>query len=181
MIKYNTIKKLQNNEITQKEAMGELNKSRQQIYRLSKKYLQEGETAEAFCRGTGTYNGHTFQECLDNNNFRYTGEMVEKNYINVVDIIERPSYCDTTDIIIPKKINGKSVTTIGYEAFFENQLTGVIIPNSVSTIGYEAFGNNQKTIEYEKLFAVGSRLTGGCLYGEAPGGFAGRVKIRYGS
>lgn len=41
--KYNVIKKVVNKEITQKEAMVELNKSRQQIYRLIKKYNEEGE------------------------------------------------------------------------------------------------------------------------------------------
>lgn len=41
--KYNVIKKVVNKEMTQKEAMIELNKSRQQIYRLIKKYNEEGE------------------------------------------------------------------------------------------------------------------------------------------
>ena len=41
--KFNTIKKVINNEMTRKEAMIELNKSRQQIYRLIKIYNQNGK------------------------------------------------------------------------------------------------------------------------------------------
>lgn len=41
--KFNIIKKVVNKELTQKEAMVELKKSRQQIYRLIKKYNEEGE------------------------------------------------------------------------------------------------------------------------------------------
>lgn len=41
--KFNTIKKLVNKEITIKEAMFELDKSRQQIYRLTKLYNEHGE------------------------------------------------------------------------------------------------------------------------------------------
>ncbi len=49
------------------------------------------------------------------------------------------------DVIIPKKINGKNVISIGYAAFYNNQLTSVTIPNSVTSIGDSAFGNNQLT------------------------------------
>lgn len=41
--KFNVIKKVVNNEMTRKEAMVELHKSRQQIYRLIKVYNEEGE------------------------------------------------------------------------------------------------------------------------------------------
>ena len=40
---FDVIKKVVNNEITRKEAMFELSKSRQQIYRLIKIYNDEGE------------------------------------------------------------------------------------------------------------------------------------------
>ena len=45
-----------------------------------------------------------------------------------------------TAVSIPSKIEGKSVTSIGYEAFYHcDSLTSVTIPNSVTSIGYDAF------------------------------------------
>jgi|GEM_PF-3768560 len=46
---------------------------------------------------------------------------------------------------IPSTIGGVNVTTIGYYAFFNNQLTSLTIPSSVTTIGNSAFSNNQLT------------------------------------
>jgi len=48
-------------------------------------------------------------------------------------------------VIIPSAIGGNLVTTIGYEAFSQNQLTSVTIPNSVTSISGEAFSSNQLT------------------------------------
>jgi predicted metalloprotease len=49
------------------------------------------------------------------------------------------------DIIIPAKINGKSVISIGDSAFKNSELTGVTIPDSVTSISDFAFYNNQLT------------------------------------
>jgi hypothetical protein len=49
------------------------------------------------------------------------------------------------DIIIPSKLYGLPVTKIGNEAFRNDQLTSVVIPNSVTTIGIQAFYDNQLT------------------------------------
>ena len=49
------------------------------------------------------------------------------------------------DVIIPIKVENKSVTSIANSAFSNNQLTSVIIPNSVTFIGGSAFYNNQLT------------------------------------
>ncbi|GHV72711.1 hypothetical protein AGMMS49940_00130 [Spirochaetia bacterium] len=49
------------------------------------------------------------------------------------------------DVVIPGQINGIPVTTIGYGAFQDNQLTSVTIPNSVTSINTNAFWNNQLT------------------------------------
>ena len=51
--------------------------------------------------------------------------------------------CDTSlsgDIVLPSKIEGKPVTSIGGKAFYKcSSLTGVTIPNSVTIIGSPAF------------------------------------------
>jgi len=46
---------------------------------------------------------------------------------------------------IPGEINGKPVTSIGYNAFMDAKLTGVTIPDSVTSIGLRAFNDNQLT------------------------------------
>ena len=47
-----------------------------------------------------------------------------------------------TDVVIPEKINGKTVTTIGKQAFGMKKLTSVVIPEGVETIGQGAFSAN---------------------------------------
>lgn len=49
------------------------------------------------------------------------------------------------EIDIPSSIGGTPVTTIGINAFRENQLTNISIPNSVTVIGSYAFRGNQLT------------------------------------
>lgn len=50
-----------------------------------------------------------------------------------------------SDIIIPDTINDIPVTTIGNQAFFNNNITSVVFGNNVTTIGMEAFERNQIT------------------------------------
>ncbi|MDO6761814.1 leucine-rich repeat protein [Tamlana sp. 2_MG-2023] len=45
-------------------------------------------------------------------------------------------------IIIPETINGETVTAIGYEAFYDKQLTGITIPDTVTFIRDYAFEDN---------------------------------------
>ena len=60
---------------------------------------------------------------------------------------EITDYTNTTEknIIIPDNFDGVAVTSIGEEAFQDNQLTEVIIPNSVKSIGEDAFYDNELT------------------------------------
>ena len=66
----------------------------------------------------------------------YTYEVSSDNKVTITD-------CDRSAngaITIPSEIDGKSVTSIGYEAFYKcTGLTSITIPNSVTSIGYNAF------------------------------------------
>ncbi len=133
-----------------------------------------GETYQAFCDGTGTIWGNTFQFILDVGFFdsEAIAYFEEHNIVNI-------SYaCSTDSVVIPTTINGKRVTRIGdnaftvvvprdewdeYHGYLESvlisegiveigqhafaggQLTSVSIPSGVTTIGDEAFRDNRLT------------------------------------
>ena len=63
---------------------------------------------------------------------------------NEVTITDYNTECGTK-VVIPSKINNMNVTIIGQDAFYNKQITSVVIPNSVTTIGFDAFNNNQLT------------------------------------
>ena len=72
---------------------------------------------------------------------QYTLQLSDVDFSNG----EITDYTNTTEknIIIPDNFNDVAVETIGKYAFYDNQLTEVIIPNSVTSIGKNAFyGNN---------------------------------------
>jgi len=111
-----------------------------------------GETYQAFCNGTGTNRGETFQQTLDNNWF-YSEELAyfeEHNIIsatqstNTYPVTTIGNYAFSNNQLISVSIPN-SVTTIGDEAFSSNQLTSIEIPNSVTIIGNRAFDDNQLT------------------------------------
>ena len=131
--------------------------------------LDEGESWETFCDGTGTYWGDTFQDYLDNNWF----DSYMYPYFESLGMISKT--VDATcgiNVEIPRTINGYTVvkiadgtssnpifknahvrkivipdtiTAIGSYAFHDNQLTKVTMPNSVTTIGQGAFQGNLLT------------------------------------
>ena len=110
--------------------------------------VNTGETYQAFCNGTGTIWGSTFQDGLDENSFTQS-EFTELESDGIIQGIETAiTGYDTScgsDVVIPSSINAASVTTIRENAFSFNQLTSVTIPNSVTTIGSGAFSFNQLT------------------------------------
>ena len=95
------------------------------------------ETADSDHDGLGD-NSDPFPLDPFNSLFSYTD-----NGINVT-----VTGCKNTcsgNLLIPKSIGGKPVTEVGLHAFFNKQLTGVLIPDSVITIGSSAFSSNQLT------------------------------------
>ena len=68
---------------------------------------------------------------------------------NTVEVTGRASGNTDTVIVIPSSVSDSgtiyAVTTIGVQAFLNNALTSVTIPDSVTTIGVQAFYNNNLT------------------------------------
>ena len=52
---------------------------------------------------------------------------------------------NSSDIIIPQVIDGKTVTTIAERAFYANKLTSITFPNTITTIGQSSFRRNELT------------------------------------
>ncbi len=131
--------------------------------------LDEGETWETFCDGTGTYWGDTFEDHVINDWFGGS------DYAYLVSLGMISKIVDATcgiNVEIPRTINGytvtkiadgtysssafkgkfinkvvipNTVTTIGNYAFYTSGLSKVTIPNSVTSIGNGAFQVNQLT------------------------------------
>ena len=121
----------------------------------------DGETPEAFCKGTGTNGGgDTFQSILDNNWFSSDQlSYFENNNIIissgfVTKIIDYDATCGT-DVVIPSTINGYPVTIIGNNggttvddlvgSFEKKNLLSLVLSDSVTTIESNAFKDNQLT------------------------------------
>ncbi|MFV0275079.1 MAG: leucine-rich repeat domain-containing protein, partial [Bacilli bacterium] len=70
----------------------------------------------------------------------------EKDFVFNADSGEITGYRGKSkNVCIPDKIDGVSVTSIGYYAFHKKNLTSVTIPNSVTSIGDSAFRYNDLT------------------------------------
>ena len=66
------------------------------------------------------------------------------NYNNALEVTGCTAVCDKVLDILPYH-NGQPVTRIGYEAFLNNDLIEVTIPETVTSIGTDAFSDNQLT------------------------------------
>ena len=82
------------------------------------------ESSSAVAEQTGTYN-----------DFSYS--------INSTDVTITGYTGTETEIEIPSKINGRSVTSIGDSAFRKSAVTNVLIPDTVDYIGRNAFAGSQ--------------------------------------
>ena len=115
-----------------------------------------GETYQAFCNGTGTIWGETFQSGLDNNwfNSNQIDYFLDNNIItalitntkypvvslgyNSEDIIGSFQGKNLTSVIIPN-----TISVIPSNAFQHNELTSIEIPSSVISIGISSFYYNK--------------------------------------
>ena len=139
----------------------ELNKCTTYITNLNW-YWKEGETAEAYCKGTGTHYDRTFQEWLINFDDEKLTYFETNNIINLMDtylsITDYDASCGR-DVVIPKVINSEIVKNIGYESFRTKNLTSVVMSNEIMEIVERAFYNNRlRKIVFEspsKLKGIG--------------------------
>ena len=87
-------------------------------------------------------------ECTGNSANVTCNMVTDEKYFTYVEVeggIEITDYNEEggKDVVIPSMIEGSNVISIGTRAFYNNQLTSVIIPNSVIKIEGGAFNNNQ--------------------------------------
>lgn len=79
----------------------------------------------------------------------------------------RISYYNGTseEVILPKTHDGKPVTIIGAEAFYNKNITSIVIPNSITQIGYGAFRNCKKLVTVDipdSVTSIGNSAFYGC-------------------
>ena len=121
-----------------------------------------GETPEAFCKGTGTVNGNTFQSILDANRFNSDQLSYFKTnniIINSTTSVEIASY-DTscgTDVVIPREINGYKVTRI---ANCQPEVTANKTKEVIGNLNYYTNKNYElKNASYKGCGFRGANLT----------------------
>ena len=121
----------------------ELNKCTTHITNLNWNW-NDGETPEAFCKGTGTNRGYTFQTLLNGNLFGSEDLSYFENN-NIITsttgaaILDYDETCGS-DVIIPSTIKGYPVTVIG------NSSTTIVkqLSNKVNNYSFDNLINNIK-------------------------------------
>ena len=110
-----------------------------------------GETVSAFCAGTGTAWGRTFQEMIDDNRFSYSHIKYLKNHNIIIDGETKKFPVLVAGDGGPLIYDGGYVTSVTFNnnlkiiesALFKyilsNDVENITIPNSVKFIGQEAF------------------------------------------
>ncbi|MBR4305497.1 MAG: leucine-rich repeat protein, partial [Ruminiclostridium sp.] len=90
----------------------------------------------------------------------YTYKELDENCISII------SYSgDEKDVVIPGKIDGKTVSAIDGKAFYRTDVTSVVIPYGVSFVGYMAFGDCDKLVSVslpDTLSEMGKYVFSGC-------------------
>ena len=149
-----TVKTYQvNNNMTDEE----LNKCTTYITNLGWDW-NNGETSEAFCKGTGTNQGITFEKILNLSEYGFNSEQLsyfESNNIiafNVgVAIVDYDATCGT-DVIIPSTISGYPVKVIG------NKATTIIKQLSNKNNNYSFNNLNNYVNKKYKINKIGTSL-----------------------
>lgn len=149
--KINIIKQVLNNQITRKEAMFELKKSRQQLYRLICIYKQDGETGLIHKNRGRTSEKKLDQIMLEEIKHLYLNEYYDFNFVAFYDeIIENEKYKDKY------KISYSSL----YNAFLNDDIISPIAHKGTIKLYNEKMNkaiNDKKEIEEEKVELFQSR------------------------
>jgi len=109
--------------------------------------MDEGETWEAYCRGTGTRYEHLINQSIYEGSQSRQAEfkfLVEHNIFlseSGLSIFDYDSSCGD-NVIIPDLIDGKNIIMIGSRAFYESSISEVVFPETVKFIGGYSFRNN---------------------------------------
>lgn len=77
--------------------------------------------------------------------------------ITITNYVRTRAGCPNYKINIPATINDKSVTRIGVRAFYNKDLSSIILPNTITSIGKLAFANNNiaNLSLGEKIISIG--------------------------
>ena len=109
----------------------------QNSYGFNSEEAQYG--AQIYCNGGELY-GTMLEDLL------YTGVIGPEYYSALgVTFDTTNAYYSPKDVVIPSEIEGKPVTSLGYQAFWNRFLTSVSIPDTVEVIGDNTFAENLLT------------------------------------